>query len=81
MTYADARCYATGFKGYSSYLVGMSEDVPSRSRGDLYALSALRNRRTEIASQIVECERANHRIRCPVMLCSDGETGVMTRLP
>lgn len=35
----------------------METDIPSRSRGDRYALSALRNRRAEIAARIVELER------------------------
>ena len=41
----------------------MTDDIPNRSRGDLYALSALRNRRAEIASQIVECERKMRHFR------------------
>lgn len=41
----------------------MTDDIPSRSRGDLYALSALRNRRAEIASKIVECERKMRHFR------------------
>lgn len=35
----------------------MSDDIPSRSRGDFYALSALRNKRATIASEIVQLER------------------------
>lgn len=32
-------------------------ETPPRSRGDLYALSALKRKRASIASEIVQCER------------------------
>lgn len=35
----------------------MSDEIPIRSRGDLYALSALRNKRATIAAEIVQLER------------------------
>jgi hypothetical protein len=35
----------------------MTDDTPTRSRGDRYALSALRNKRATIASEIIQLER------------------------
>lgn len=35
----------------------MTDDTPTRSRGDRYALSALRNKRAMIASEIIQLER------------------------
>jgi len=35
----------------------MSDDIPTRSRGDRYALSALKSKRATIASEIIQLER------------------------